>query len=117
MCPRPRAKAGKLAGQYAFTIVAAAPVSNAPTVTTVEVLGVIPVAQAVNGLGFNVSPGNDWKFKMVAAAGATHARFQRGWDRQRKPDRYLGKIPTRQLTAFGAHRALSIISDPGILPY
>src|SRR5580704_11139923 len=83
MCPRPGQKQAKLAGQYAFTIVAVAPVSNAPTVTTVKVLWVIPVAQAVNGLGFNVSPGNNWKFRMAAAAGATHARFQRGWDRQR----------------------------------
>jgi hypothetical protein len=44
-------------------------------VTTIEVLWVIPVEQAVNGLGFNVSPGNNWKFRMAAAAGATHARF------------------------------------------
>ena len=49
------------------------------SVTTVEVLGAIPAAQAVNGLGFNVSPGNDWELKMAAAAGATHARFQCGW--------------------------------------
>ena len=71
--------AGYTAASTPVTIIATAPISNGPTVTTVEVLGAIPVAQAVNGLGFNVSPGNDWEFKMAAAAGATHARFQCGW--------------------------------------
>ena len=61
------------------TVVPAAPVAGTGSVTTVEVLGAIPASQAANGLGFNVSPGNDWELKMAAAAGATHARFQCGW--------------------------------------
>ena len=35
--------------------------------------------QIVKGLGFNVDPASDWEFKMAAAAGATHVRFQCGW--------------------------------------
>jgi Chitobiase/beta-hexosaminidase C-terminal domain len=71
--------AGYASASTSVTVVASAPVTNAGSVTTVEVLGAIPAAQAVNGLGFNVSPGNDWELKMAAAAGATHARFQCGW--------------------------------------
>jgi hypothetical protein len=52
---------------------------NGPTVTTIEPLGAITASQAVNGLGFNVSQENDWEFKMAAAAGATHARYQCSW--------------------------------------
>ena len=44
-----------------------------------EVLGTIPAAQVVKGLGFNVDPASDWEFSMAAAAGATHVRFQCGW--------------------------------------
>jgi Chitobiase/beta-hexosaminidase C-terminal domain len=55
------------------------PAPNGPTVTTIEPLGAITASQAVNGLGFNVSQGNDWEFKMAAAAGATHARYQCSW--------------------------------------
>jgi hypothetical protein len=61
------------------SVVAAAPVTNGPLVTTVEQLGAIAVSQAVNGLGFNVTAGNNWEFQMAAAAGATHARYQCSW--------------------------------------
>jgi hypothetical protein len=71
--------AGYTPASTQVTVVAAAPVTNAPSVTTVEVLGAVPAVQALNGLGFNITPGNDWEFKMAAAAGATHARFQCGW--------------------------------------
>jgi hypothetical protein len=71
--------AGYSPASATVTVLAAAPVASTGSVTTVEVLGAIPAAQAVNGLGFNVSPGNDWELKMAAAAGATHARFQCGW--------------------------------------
>lgn len=70
---------GYAATSETVTVVAAGPVIGTGSVTTVEVLGAIPAEQAVNGLGFNVSPGNDWELKMAAAAGATHARFQCGW--------------------------------------
>jgi hypothetical protein len=49
------------------------------SVTKVEVLGAIPASQAVNGLGFNLTAGNNWEFQMAAAAGATHARYQCSW--------------------------------------
>jgi hypothetical protein len=45
----------------------------------VEALGAIPVTQPLQGLGFTLNPQNDWEFKMAAAAGATHVRFQCGW--------------------------------------
>jgi hypothetical protein len=70
---------GYASASTSVTVAAGAPVTGTGSVTTVEVLGAIPAAQAVNGLGFNVSPGNDWELKMAAAAGATHARFQCGW--------------------------------------
>jgi hypothetical protein len=35
--------------------------------------------QVVQGVGFNVTPGNDWEFSMAAAAGAKQVRFQCGW--------------------------------------
>lgn len=60
-------------------VVAGAPVTNGPSVTTVEQLGAITASQAVNGLGFNVTAGNNWEFQMAAAAGATHARYQCSW--------------------------------------
>ncbi len=62
-----------------MTAVPAAPVTNGPSVTTIEALGAIPASQAVNGLGFNITPGNEWEFQMAAAAGATHARYQCSW--------------------------------------
>jgi hypothetical protein len=71
--------AGYASADTSLTVPAGAPVTGVGSVTTVEVLGAIPAVQAVNGLGFNVSPGNDWELKMAAAAGATHARFQCGW--------------------------------------
>ncbi len=52
---------------------------NPASVNMIEQLGAIPASQAVNGLGFNITPGNDWEFQMAAAAGATHARYQCGW--------------------------------------
>jgi hypothetical protein len=55
------------------------PVSAPIAVTAIESLGSIPAAQAVNGLGFNLTQGNDWEFQLAAAAGATHGRFQCGW--------------------------------------
>jgi hypothetical protein len=56
-----------------------AAVANGPLVTTVEALGAITASQAVSGLGFNVTAGNNWEFQMAAAAGATHARYQCSW--------------------------------------
>jgi hypothetical protein len=44
-----------------------------------EGLGAIPATQMLSGVGFNVTPQNDWEFAMAAAAGATHVRFQCGW--------------------------------------
>jgi hypothetical protein len=71
--------AGYTPANTSVTVVAAAPITGTGSVTRVEVLGAIAASQAVNGLGFNVSPGNDWELKMATAAGATHARFQCGW--------------------------------------
>ena len=51
----------------------------AKTSSSVEALGTISVTQPLNGLGFNINPGNDWEFQMAAAAGATHTRFQCAW--------------------------------------
>jgi Chitobiase/beta-hexosaminidase C-terminal domain len=67
------AAAGYADASTPVTVVAAG------SVTKVEVLGAIPASQAVSGLGFNVSQGNDWEYKMAAAAGATHARYQCSW--------------------------------------
>jgi plastocyanin len=44
-----------------------------------ESLGAATAAQAVQGVGFNVTPGNAWEFSMAAAAGAKQVRFQCGW--------------------------------------
>jgi hypothetical protein len=46
---------------------------------TLEDLGAIPASQLLAGIGFNVTPQNDWEFALAAAAGATHVRFQCGW--------------------------------------
>ena len=61
------------------TVGANAPVTNTGNIKTVEMLGAIPALQAINGLGFNVTAGNNWEFQMAAAAGATHARYQCSW--------------------------------------
>ncbi len=53
--------------------------NNSGSVSTVESLGAIPATQAFNGLGFNLTTSNDWEFRMAAAAGATHARYQCSW--------------------------------------
>ena len=71
--------AGYATASQSVTVQPTPPVTGVGSVTTVEVLGAIPAAQALNGLGFNVAPGNDWELKMASAAGATHARFQCGW--------------------------------------
>lgn len=71
--------AGYTPASAQMTAVPAAPVAKGPSVTTIEALGAIPASQAVNGLGFNVSPGNEWEFQLAAAAGATHARYQCSW--------------------------------------
>ncbi len=74
------------AGSY--TLLATSPSLTSATSTsftiakglsTVESLGAIPANQAFNGLGFNLTTSNDWEFKMAAAAGATHARYQCSW--------------------------------------
>ena len=44
-----------------------------------ESLGAVTTVQALNGVGFNVNPANDWEFSLAAAAGAKHVRFQCGW--------------------------------------
>ncbi len=65
--------AGYATASQSVTVQPTPPVTGVGSVTTVEVLGAIPAAQALNGLGFNVAPGNDWELKMASAAGATHA--------------------------------------------
>jgi len=71
---------GYSAASAQVTVVTATqPVSGGGSVTTVESLGAIPASQAVNGLGFNITAGNNWEFQMAAAAGATHARYQCSW--------------------------------------
>ncbi len=85
--------AGYASASALITVAAGAPVTGTGSVTTVEVLGAIPAAQAVNGLGFNVSPGNDWELKMAAAAGATHARFQCGWSAMKTRQRLQKILP------------------------
>jgi hypothetical protein len=107
---------GYTAASTPVTIVATAPVSNAPTVTTVEVLGAIPVAQAVNGLGFNVTAGNDWEFKMASAAGATHARYQCSWvstENQTAPPNNAAASPQFGLQS-DCQAALASAADFGI---
>src|SRR5271155_1426248 len=44
-----------------------------------ENLGAITAAQVFQGVGFNVTPGNDWEFSMAAAAGAKYVRIQCSW--------------------------------------
>jgi hypothetical protein len=70
---------------FGSTVVTAAVsgVSGTLAVTVVptaqENLGAIPATQMLSGVGFNVTPQNDWEFALAAAAGATHVRFQCGW--------------------------------------
>jgi hypothetical protein len=74
------AAAGYANASTSVTVGAASgPVTSTGSVTTVEQLGAIPAAQAVNGLGFNITAGNNWEFQMAAAAGATHGRYQCSW--------------------------------------
>ena len=73
------AAAGYANASASVSVVAAGPVTYAGSITTVEQLGAITASQAVNGLGFNVTAGNNWEFQMSAAAGATHARYQCSW--------------------------------------
>ena len=73
------AAAGYANASASVSVVATGPVTYAGSITTVEQLGAITASQAVNGLGFNVTAGNNWEFQMSAAAGATHARYQCSW--------------------------------------
>lgn len=50
----------------------------AAQVTTVQPLGVIPAAQAANGLGFNIK-GYSWEFPLMQALGVKHIRFDCSW--------------------------------------
>ncbi len=47
--------------------------------TSVENLGSIAATVVRTGLGFNVDLEGEWEFQMMAACGATEARFQPGW--------------------------------------
>jgi hypothetical protein len=61
-----------------------------------ESLGAVTTVKALNGVGFNVTPGNDWEFSMAAAAGATQVRFQCGWsstENQSAPPQNVAATP------------------------
>ena len=61
-----------------FGVVAAASTLSAQS-TSVLNLGNIDASQVADGLGFNISPGQDWQWAAIAAAGGTHARIQCAW--------------------------------------
>jgi hypothetical protein len=68
-----------------------------------ESLGAIAAVQVVQGVGFNVTPGNDWEFSMAAAAGAKQVRFQCGWagvENQTPPPENIAASPRYTMPSY-----------------
>lgn len=68
-----------------------------------EPLGIFTSTQALNGLGFNVTPQNDWEFALAKAAGATQVRFQCGWaavEQQTAPPTNAAASPQYALPSY-----------------
>src|SRR6266853_1140047 len=82
--------------------------AGAQTSTAIENFTPIAAARLVNGLGWNVTPGNEWEFEKVRAAGGREAR-------DRADDR--GGLRRAAREARGAdgraRRAGWIVRDPG----
>ena len=47
----------------------------------VVLIGTTTASQALNGLGFNLDPDQEWQWAAAASAGARHARFQCSWSK------------------------------------
>jgi hypothetical protein len=90
---------------------------SATSSSTVQSLGAIPATQPLSGLGFNIDP-TEWEFKLAAAAGTTHVRFQCGWinNESQTPPPLNQNTSTKYLLQPACQTALALSKQYGMHP-
>jgi hypothetical protein len=71
--------------------------------TQVVVLGTPSASQLRDGLGFNISPANEWEFRQAQAIGSTEVRFQCGWSGGAAGVEQMTGSPSSGFTSAGYH--------------
>lgn len=67
-----------------------------------EPLGIVTSTQMAQGLGFNVTPDNDWEFALAKHSGATQVRFQCGWEQVEQQSAPPNNVPASPQYVLGS---------------